>query len=206
MLEAEGLDRDSINQYISTDINVHLKSFYRNHGFSFQTESKLAEVVSKEVIQFAHQIVDEVERSLGGSFKQNFIYAMSLHISSLLSKIDSGQERKMNNRIREMAMTYATEYEVAEQLKDKIAAHFSVEIPDNEVYYLTVLLVSLKEELASGRVGIVIATHGNSTASSMARVAEELLDTSGVKAIDMPLDMSPTVVYDRIKKAVTERE
>ena len=204
LLEAEGLDRDSINQYISTDINVHLKSFYRNHGFSFQTESKLAEVVNKEVIQFAHQIVAEVEAALGGSFKQNFIYAMSLHISSLLSKINTGQERKMNSRIREMAMTYAKEYAVAEQLKYKIADYFSVEIPDNEVYYLTVLLVSLKEELSSGKVGIVIATHGNSTATSMARVAEELLDTSGVVAIDMPLDMSPHVVYERIKKAVQE--
>ncbi|GEK88704.1 Transcriptional regulatory protein LevR, contains PRD, AAA+ and EIIA domains [Alkalibacterium putridalgicola] len=204
LLEAEGLDQDSINQYISTDINVHLKSFYRNHGFSFQTESKLAEVVSKEVIQFAHQIVGEVELALGGSFKQNFIYAMSLHISSLLSKISSGQERIINNRIREMAMTYANEYAVAERVKTKIAVYFDVDIPDNEVYYLTVLLVSLKEELASGRVGIVIATHGNSTASSMARVAEQLLDTSGVAAIDMPLDMSPTVVYERIKKAVLD--
>lgn len=204
LLEAEGLDQDSINQYISTDINVHLKSFYRNHGFSFQTESKLAEVVSKEVIQFAHQIVEEVEEALGGSFKQNFIYAMSLHISSLLSKISSGQERMINNRIREMAMNYTTEYKVAERMKDKIANYFDVDIPDNEVYYLTVLLVSLKEELASGRVGIVIATHGNSTASSMARVAEQLLDTSGVAAIDMPLDMSPKVVYERIKKAVID--
>ncbi|MFO8068372.1 MAG: sigma 54-interacting transcriptional regulator [Alkalibacterium sp.] len=204
LLEAEGLDRNSINQYISTDINVHLKSFYRNHGFSFQTESKLAEVVNKEVIQFAHQIVEEVELALGGSFKQNFIYAISLHISSLLNKINNGQERKMNNRIREMAMTYAGEYAVAERLRDKIADYFTVEIPDNEVYYLTVLLVSLKEESASGRVGIVVATHGDSTASSMARVAEELLDTSGVVAVDMPLDMSPTVVYERIKKAVVE--
>ncbi|MGO1453762.1 MAG: sigma 54-interacting transcriptional regulator [Alkalibacterium gilvum] len=204
LLEAEGLDQDSINQYISTDINVHLKSFYRNHGFSFQTESKLAEVVNKEVIQFAHQIVGEVEEALGGSFKQNFIYAMSLHISSLLSKISSGQERIINKRIREMAMTYSTEYVVAEDVKNKIATYFDVTIPDNEVYYLTVLLVSLKEELSSGRVGIVIATHGNSTASSMARVAEELLDTNGVAAIDMPLDMSPKVVYERIKKAVID--
>ncbi|GEK91387.1 sigma-54-dependent transcriptional regulator [Alkalibacterium kapii] len=204
LLEAEGLDRDSINQYISTDINVHLKSFYRNHGFSFQTESKLAEVVNKEVIQFAHQIVGEVEEALGGTFQQNFIYAMSLHISSLLSKISSGQERILNERIREMAMTYSKEYAVAADLKEKIADYFEADIPDNEVYYLTVLLVSLKEELASGRVGIVIATHGNSTASSMARVAEELLDTTGVAAIDMPLDMSPKVVYERIKKAVID--
>ncbi|MER2063177.1 MAG: PRD domain-containing protein, partial [Alkalibacterium sp.] len=138
------------------------------------------------------------------SFKQNFIYAISLHISSLLSKISSGQERLINNRIREMAMTYGKEYAVAERVKDKIAEYFDVPIPDNEVYYLTVLLVSLKEELSSGRVGIVIATHGNSTASSMAKVAEQLLDTSGVTAIDMPLDMSPKVVYEKIKKAVIE--
>lgn len=204
LLEAEGLDQDSINQYISTDINVHLKSFYRNHGFSLQTESKLADVVNKEVIEFAHQMVSVVEEALGSGFKQNFIYAISLHISSLLNKINSGKERKMNSRIREMAMNYGKEFEVASEIKEKIGEFFQVSIPENEVYYLTVLLVSLKEEQSAGQVGVVIATHGNSTASSMARVAEELLDTSGVSSVDMPLDMSPTVVYERIKQAVVE--
>ncbi|PRY83028.1 transcriptional regulatory protein LevR [Alkalibacterium olivapovliticus] len=204
LLEAEGLDRDSINQYISTDINVHLKSFYRNHGFSLQTESKLADVVNKEVIEFAHQMASVVETALGAGFNQNFIYAISLHISSLLNKINSGKERKMNSRIREMAMNYSREFEVASEIKEKIGEFFQVSIPENEVYYLTVLLVSLKEEQSAGQVGVVIATHGNSTASSMARVAEELLDTSGVSSVDMPLDMSPTVVYDRIKQAVTD--
>lgn len=204
LLEAEGLDQDSINQYISTDINVHLKSFYRNHGFSLQTESKLADVVNKEVIEFAHQMASVVEEVLGSGFKQNFIYAISLHISSLLNKINSGKERKMNSRIREMAMTYSPEFEVASEIKEKIGEFFNVNIPENEVYYLTVLLVSLKEEQSSGQVGVVIATHGNSTASSMARVAEELLDTGGVSSVDMPLDMSPAVVYERIKQTVIE--
>ncbi|WP_091266337.1 sigma 54-interacting transcriptional regulator [Alkalibacterium thalassium] len=204
LLEAEGLDQESINQYISTDINVHLKSFYRNHGFSLQTESKLADVVNKEVIEFAHQMAALVNQSLSVSMKQNFIYAMSLHISSLLNKINSGEERKMNSRIREMAMDYSKEYEVASLIKDKIGEVFQVTIPENEVYYLTVLLVSLKEEKSAGEIGVVIATHGNSTASSMARVAEDLLNIRGVSAIDMPLDMSPTVVYERIRQAVID--
>ena len=204
LLEAEGLDQESINQYISTDINVHLKSFYRNHGFSLQTESKLADVVNKEVIEFAHQMAALVNQSLSVSMKQNFIYAMSLHISSLLNKINSGEERKMNSRIREMAMDYSKEYEVASLIKDKIGEAFQVTIPENEVYYLTVLLVSLKEEKSAGEIGVVIATHGNSTASSMARVAEDLLNIRGVSAIDMPLDMSPTVVYERIRQAVID--
>ncbi|WP_091481826.1 sigma 54-interacting transcriptional regulator [Alkalibacterium pelagium] len=204
LLEAEGLDQESINQYISTDINVHLKSFYRNHGFSLQTESKLADVVNKEVIEFAHQMAALVNQSLSVSMKQNFIYAMSLHISSLLNKINSGEERKMNSRIREMAMDYSKEFDVASLIKDKIGEVFQVTIPENEVYYLTVLLVSLKEEKSAGEIGVVIATHGNSTASSMARVAEDLLDIRGVSAIDMPLDMSPTVVYERIRQAVID--
>ncbi|GAA0474279.1 sigma-54-dependent transcriptional regulator [Alkalibacterium indicireducens] len=204
LLEAEGLDQESINQYISTDINVHLKSFYRNHGFSLQTESKLADVVNKEVIEFAHQMAALVNQSLSVSMKQNFIYAMSLHISSLLNKINSGEERKMNSRIREMAMDYSKEYEVASLIKDKIGEVFQVTISENEVYYLTVLLVSLKEEKSAGEIGVVIATHGNSTASSMARVAEDLLNIRGVSAIDMPLDMSPTVVYERIRQAVID--
>ncbi|WP_462227568.1 sigma 54-interacting transcriptional regulator [Alkalibacterium sp.] len=202
LLEAEGLDQHSINQYISTDINVHLKSFYRNHGFSLQTESKLADVVTKEVIEFAREVSSLVEKTLAYKLKQNFLYAVSLHISSLLNKIYSGKERKMNDRIREMAMNYSKEYEVAAVIKDKIGDHFKVSIPESEVYYLTVLLVSLKEEEASGQVGVVIATHGKSTASSMAKVAEELLDRTGIEAIDMPLDMSPTTAYDRIKQAV----
>lgn len=202
LLEAEGLDQQSINQYISTDINVHLKSFYRNHGFSLQTESKLADVVTKEVIDFSREVSKLVEEKLGYDVKQNFLYAVSLHISSLLKNIYSGKERQMNSRIREMAMTYEKEHEVASVIKDKIGDYFKVAIPESEVYYLTVLLVSLKEEEAAGQVGVVIATHGKSTASSMAKVAEELLDQTGIEAIDMPLDMSPTVAYERIKQGI----
>lgn len=202
LLEAEGLDQQSINQYISTDINVHLKSFYRNHGFSLRTESKLADVVTKEVIDFSRDISTLVEETLNYKVKQNFLYAVSLHISSLLKNIYSGKERKTNSRIREMAMNYPKEYDVSSVIKDRIGDHFKVAIPESEVYYLTVLLVSLKEEEGAGQVGVIIATHGKSTASSMAKVAEELLDRTGIEAIDMPLDMSPKTAYERIKQAV----
>lgn len=202
LLEEEGLDQESINQYISTDINVHLKSFYRNHGFSFETDSRLAEVVSKEVIQFIHEVSGDIEKALKTTFKQNYIYAISLHISSLLNKIQIGEIRSLNERIKEMAVTYTTEIEVATFLKERIAEFFQVEVPEIEIYYLTVLLVSLQEEEVSGRIGVVIVTHGNSTATSMAQVAEELLELSGIIAVDMPLDMSPIEIYEKVKQAV----
>ncbi|AQS53792.1 Transcriptional regulatory protein DagR [Jeotgalibaca dankookensis] len=204
LLEAEGLDQESINQYISTDINVHLKSFYRNHGFSLETDSRLADVVSKDVIQFVHSVSKEIETALATSFKHNYIYAVSLHISAFLNKIETGEVRQLNDRIKEMAMGYTTEIEVATLLKERIARHFDIEVPESEVYYLAVLLVSLQEEQTMGRVGLVIVAHGNSTATSMAQVAEELLELSGIIAVDMPLDMSPRVAYEKVKQAVVQ--
>ncbi|WP_225744629.1 sigma-54-dependent transcriptional regulator [Marinilactibacillus sp. Marseille-P9653] len=204
LLKAEGLDQESINHYISTDINVHLKSYYRNHGFSFNTESKLAEFVNVEVIQLTRTLYDLVKKRLGPEFQQNFIYAMSLHISSFLKKIYLGEERSINHNIKEMAIDFPEEYEVAKEIREIISEELSVSIPDNEIYYLTVLLVSLKDEQAKGKVGIVVATHGQSTASSMASVVEELLDIEKLLAIDMPLDMPPQTAYERVKQAVTE--
>ncbi len=204
LLEAEGLDPESINQYISTDINVHLKSFYKNHGFSLQTDSRLAEVVSKDVIQFVHELSPEIEKRLNTAFKHNYIYAVSLHISSLLNNIQIGEIRYLNVRIKDMALGYAKEMAVAALLKARIAEYFRVDVPENEIYYLTVLLVSLQEEQITGRVGVVVVTHGNATATSMAQVAEELLDLNGIIAVDMPLDMSPAIAYEKVKAAVIE--
>ncbi|WP_208560406.1 sigma 54-interacting transcriptional regulator [Marinilactibacillus kalidii] len=204
LLKAEGLDQESINHYISTDINVHLKSYYRNHGFSFNTESKLAEFVNVEVIQLTRMLYDLVRDRLGPEFQQNFIYAMSLHISSFLKKIYLGEERNINHNIKEMAIDFPEEYEVATEIREIISNELNVSIPENEVYYLTVLLVSLKDEQAKGKVGVIVATHGHSTASSMTNVVEELLDIEKLKAIDMPLDMPPQTAYERVKQAVID--
>ncbi|WP_080146882.1 sigma 54-interacting transcriptional regulator [Marinilactibacillus piezotolerans] len=204
LLKAEGLDQESINHYISTDINVHLKSYYRNHGFSFNTESKLAEFVNAEVIQLTRRLYDLVIDRLGAEFQQNFIYAMSLHISSFLKKIYLGEERNINHNIKEMAIDFPEEYAVSEEIRTIISDELNVRIPNNEVYYLTVLLVSLRDVEGNGKVGVVVATHGQSTASSMTNVVEDLLDIDKLKAIDMPLDMPPQTAYERIKQAVIE--
>lgn len=206
LLKADGLDQDMINQFISTDINIHLKSFYKDYGFTFESDNKLADFVEPEIIELTQKIFDVANQAFADVFQQNFVYAMSLHISSLLRKISLGEERKANDNIRTMAADFPKEYRVASEIHQMIKDTFSVEIPDNEIYYLTVLLVSLKQRQGSGRVGVVLAAHGISTASSMAQVVNKLLGTDRLKAVDMPLDMSPTIAYEKIKQKVIEAD
>ncbi|EOA3031522.1 sigma 54-interacting transcriptional regulator [Enterococcus faecium] len=204
LLKSDGLDQEAINHFISTDINIHLKSFYKDHGFSFNADSKLAEFVDPKIIEVTNQIYVMVKRSLPYEFQQNFIYAMSLHISSFLKKINLGEERHTNDNIREMAFDFPDEYAIAKEVRSYIETYFQVEIPESEDYYLTVLLVSLRANQASGRIGVVVAAHGNSTASSMVQVVQQLLDAENVRAVDMPLDMDPKTALDRIERNVQE--
>ncbi|MGX7174365.1 sigma 54-interacting transcriptional regulator [Enterococcus ratti] len=204
LLKSDGLDQEAINHFISTDINIHLKSFYKDHGFSFNADNKLAEFVDPKIIEVTNQIYLMVQQVLPYEFQQNFIYAMSLHISSFLKRINVGEERHTNDNIREMAIDFPQEYELAKKIRKYIESYFQVTIPNSEDFYLTVLLVSLRANQASGRIGVVVAAHGNSTASSMVQVVQQLLEADNVRAVDMPLDMDPQTALSRIERMVQE--
>ncbi|MGH2152914.1 hypothetical protein, partial [Enterococcus faecalis] len=76
-----------INNFITTDINVHIKFYYKDYGFSVDTENKLAEIVVQRIIDVTKKIYNFAAKRLSYSFQPNFIYAICLHISSFLQRI-----------------------------------------------------------------------------------------------------------------------
>ncbi|WP_412766481.1 sigma-54-dependent transcriptional regulator [Tetragenococcus koreensis] len=202
LLRADGIDQETINHFISTDINVHLKSFYKDHGFSFYADNKLSEFVDRKIIELTNRIFSIVTSRLGNEFQSNFVYAMSLHISSFLKKLQLGEKRDVNDNIRQMVTAYPEELSVAQEIRQYIGEWFNIFIPESEIYYLAVLLVSLRSASQVGRIGVVVGAHGNSTATSMVEVVKQLLDVEQVAAVDMPLDMPPKIALEKLKQAV----
>lgn len=207
MLREEGLDQENINNFITTDINLHLKSFYKDESDAVHAENKLAEIVDQDIIDFTKQIQPKVENRLDYHFKDNFTYAMSLHISSFIKRIQSGKPmRLMGNDLVAMVKDYPAELDAAKSIKELLEQRYGMPIPESESYYLAVLLISLKTVPSSdGQVGIVVAAHGTSTASSMTQVVSQLLSDNSIQAFDMPLDMSPQTAFkgivDRVRAA-----
>src|SRR5699024_1511084 len=201
-LKAEQIDQEAINYFIKTDINIHLKSFYKHHQFSFQSDNKLAELVDQRVIEVTREIYQLVESELNIEYQANFIYAFSLHISSLLKKLNLGEQRQINDNIRTMISDYPEEFQLAKRIRKMIEEAFLVKILESEDYYLAALLVSLKSTPSAATIGVVVAAHGRSSASSMVEVVSQLLGVEQLKAVDMPLDMSPKVALEKIEKAV----
>ena len=204
LLKEEGLDQPAINNFILTDINLHLKSFYREAKID-QKETNLNEIVDQSTIDLTKKIKERLQNDYVYNAGDNFIYAMSLHISSFIKRIRSGKPmRAVSGDIVTMVKDYPEDLRLAEQVKKMIEQYYKFIVPESEVYYLAVLLVSLNSVPKSGSVGVVVAAHGNSTAASMVQVVNKLLGAENLASFDMSLEMSPKIALKGIIEKVKE--
>jgi len=74
-----------------------------------------------------------------------------------------------------------------------------IQVPKQEIGYFTMFLCAMDEEAIYPKVAVIVMAHGESTASSMAEVANKLLKTRHCHAIDMPLDVP---AEEALEKAV----
>lgn len=205
ILKDEGVDDEYIKKFITTDINIHLKSFYDKFKIDANNNrEKFLRIIDEEILELAEEIKDLAEEKLSRRYNERFIYAISLHISAFLKRIQEDTEVKYSQNIDSIIKENPEEYKVALEVKGLIEERYSIKVPDMEVIYLTLLLTSIQESGKSGQVGIVVAAHGSSTASSMVNVAIKLLGDYNVKAVDMPLEVSPREILERIVEAVKE--
>ncbi|UOE62923.1 sigma 54-interacting transcriptional regulator [Priestia filamentosa] len=198
ILKNEGLSETEINQYVLTDIQLNIKSFFNQKTFQ---NSNLLKFVEDDVIQITRDLKQVAEKELNCKFDRKFIHFLSMHIDAFLKRgkqIDvlSAQETD------EIRNTYLKEYQVALIFKNKIQEFFNVVVPEIEVIYLTMVMQSIKSLEENKRVGIVVAAHGNSTASSMVEVATELLGGTPIVAIDVPLNLSPSEILTNLTEGI----
>jgi transcriptional regulatory protein LevR len=91
---------------------------------------------------------------------------------------------------------------VAERFRVEISKVFHHELPDVEVAYLAMLLGNMDTESLDQKIGILVAAHGNSTATSMVNVVTDLLGVAQIDSLDMPLSMSPQQMFEEVVEKV----
>lgn len=203
ILKDEGADDEYIKKFITTDINIHLKCFYKKSKDIAKDRQKILKLVNEDTLEFAEEVRALVESELKRKFNERFLYAFSLHLSAFLKRIESNRSMKYTN-IKNTINDKTQEYNISLKIKELIEKKYNIIVPDMEVIYLTLLISSIQEEQNNERVAVIVALHGSSSASSMVDVARKLLGEGVVESIDMPLDVSPQRVLKDIIEKVNE--
>lgn len=202
LLKEEGMDDNDINRFIIADLNTNLKIFYNKFNKNKEDRNRISKIIDKEILEFAEKMKELAEADLARKYSDRFVYALSFHLSIFFKRI---KDKKYNDKeyIYNSMHDNDEEFKVALKIKDIMSQTFQVEVPEVEVTYIAILLKSVEEEKQE-QVGIIVAAHGSSTASSMVSVVRDLLgDVSSVCAVDMPLHVGPKeileVIIDKVK-------
>ena len=201
VLQEEGMDDDDIKDFITTDINIHLKQFYAKFKNDTHRREGLLKIVDKDIVDFAEEIKTLAESKLNKKLNERFIYAISLHFSALFNRIKK-KTVSISSHIELPVPINTKEYEVATEIHSLIETRYKLNIPPIEIEYLALLLNSIQESSCQERVGIVVAAHGSSTATSMVAVARKLFDADNILAVDMPLEMTPSDILESVIEKV----
>jgi len=200
-LQEEGMGDQDIKDFITTDINIHLKQFYAKFKNDTHRREGLLKIVDKDIVDFAEEIKILAEARLNIKLNERFIYATSLHFSALFNRIKK-KTVSFSSPIDLPSTINSKEYIVAKEIHTLIEQRYNLTVPPVEIEYLALLLTSIQESSHQERVGIVVAAHGSSTATSMVAVAKKLFDADNISAVDMPLDMTPSNILDTVIEKV----
>ena len=203
LLKDEGMREDDIKNFITTDINIHLKKFYDRFKNDMHRREGLLKIVDKDIVEFAEEIKILAEDRLDKKLNERFIYAISLHFSALFNRINKNTV-SFSSDINLQSSINSKEYDVAKEIHKLIEDRYKLTIPQVEIEYLSLLLTSIQESSHQERVGIVVAAHGTSTATSMVAVAKKLFDADNIIAVDMPLERTPSDILESVVEKVKQ--
>ncbi|WP_291574162.1 sigma-54-dependent transcriptional regulator [Clostridium sp. UBA4548] len=200
-LRSYGLEQIDIKGKLSDEvedfINRYVASIKDKHEFK-----EIKSIIDNNIYDLLSNFIYVAEYRLKRKIKRNTFIGLLIHIDAFLNraKIKGIIE---NPKIDEVRKKYPEEFKLAMILADKLQEKFNIIVPLEEIGFITMFFAADGKEVQK-RVTVILAMHGNSTATSMAEVVNELLNTNHVIGFDMPLSMKPEDALQGIEKIIIE--
>ncbi|KAA5807372.1 sigma 54-interacting transcriptional regulator [Thermoanaerobacterium thermosaccharolyticum] len=195
-LEEKGISENDIKLIMSLDIETYLKR-YINEAKRYNLE-ELYKVVDKRIVDIVDNFLNHARKILKRDFSEKTLYGLSMHVASSIERILSGKKIE-NHQLDDIKRIYKDEFEVSKELKKLIEREFDIDVPEDEVGFITMFLcLDIKQEKDDEKVSVIVAMHGESTATSIADVSNRLLGENFVVGYNMPLDQKPEIALNNL--------
>ena len=187
---------DTFHRYYShhgfTNVNAMQKELYRIYE---EIENKEGEGL---LVQLVEMTISNFEKSCGVKLPLN----SALIITAILSAWQdlTSDDMSVYQKIAELLKEEQSKlYHVGERLSAALQQMLGTPLNEAITLYIALFLITSKDATAASFNAIIMA-HGSSTASSIASVANELLQEYVFESFDLPIDTS-----DEMFRALLER-
>ncbi|WP_238655182.1 PRD domain-containing protein [Paenibacillus piscarius] len=111
----------------------------------------LLEDIDPKVMAITDEIISDISGAFPGTLNDKVYLALPSHIQFTIFRLRSGMDI-VNPFLEETRMTFPKEYEIAYTAAEKISAAFGVEIPEDEVGFLTYHVYSAVSNVPVGQL------------------------------------------------------
>jgi transcriptional regulatory protein LevR/transcriptional regulator with AAA-type ATPase domain len=204
-LKIQGMDEEKINDILNIDLEKYFKKYISTINTNIKKD-EIAKVVDLRVITVAEKMLAMAAKKLNRQFDQKVYFGLSLHLQGSIERIASGK-KIYHPKLNVVRVQYREEFIVAMEIVKIIEKEFKLDVPLDEIGYITMFLSTCHVEVNENteeKVSVLVMMHGRSTASSMVEVANSLIGEEYVHSLDMPLDMKAETMFEKAKEKINE--
>lgn len=202
-----GYSQEKINQKMNKVIEKYLQKLLQkiDANETINENEKLFKVISPRVYEAVQAVLKTAADILKKPISKKVVIALAMHIDALSKRKLENNNYRME-RLKKIAVNNPIEYKTAKTVRCALENMLQISIPEMEEGFITMFLTAVNSEHIESHVGVLIMTHGRSTASSIAEVCNSLLRTKQCKAIDMELDEKTDEVFNRAMDCVKDMD
>lgn len=165
-------------------------------------QQPILKIVSRENFEVTLNILKRVAKQEDYYFDDKNIENLALHLDTLIEKVNEGYsfrgEKFTINRSEQLIANENKEIQVANKIYQEVSSQLNVELPESEVYFISLYLKAMNENYTKNKIGVLVLMHGEFAATDLANTANQLLTVNHAVGLDMPLSQS---VGDILEKA-----
>ncbi|MBA4603238.1 sigma 54-interacting transcriptional regulator [Thermoactinomyces mirandus] len=195
-------DHKSLQDVIKTYIRELSRRYHQPHV----SKQGWQQLIDKDLFQALTRARHELKDVFPVEPDINQLYVIGLHLQNFRNH----QKQQTNKESLPIVIHPNVAYRRASRhLARYLDKEIGLKLPDEEVELIAHFLPDRPTEVytASGQsVAIILVTHGDAAASSMADVTNTLLGNKVIHAIDMPLNLSASSIYERVKEKIKSLE
>ncbi|MBD7912609.1 MULTISPECIES: sigma-54-dependent transcriptional regulator [Clostridium] len=204
-LKKRGLEEKEINDILNIDIDRYFKKYIRDLPREYRKD-EIVKIVDVSIVDTVEEILALSSRKLNRQYDEKVYFGLALHLQGSLERIKQGN-KIYHPKLNYVRIQYSEEFLIAMEAAHIIDVKFGIQVPLDEIGYLTMFIATRDcegENKQVGKVGVLVIMHGHSTATSMVDVANSLIGESYVESLDMPLSMRAEEMYELARSKVVE--
>ncbi|EDO1184075.1 PRD domain-containing protein [Listeria innocua] len=201
-LMKEGKDQSELEEALYVDVD----QYFHDYMVQLPTHQTAKEIIAPAVWELTEKVYAMAEGKLNRKYNEKMKFAFSLHLQSTIERVRE-QKHIIHPDLNNIRKKYPKEFQVAIDLSALIEQELSIEIPFDEIGFLTMFLTEEVVDTAlsqENQVEVIVMMHGRSTATSMVETVQELLSIESGIALDMPLTVEVKAMYEKLKQTVVK--